>query len=56
MTEVIRTLTLEKETPGTYRFEEAEENGQVVVFGKIYVKKAAFDGAAPDNITLTLEF
>lgn len=47
--EVVMTKT--RETPGTFRFENADDNNLKV----IYVRKDAFGGTAPNVIKVTVE-
>jgi hypothetical protein len=42
---------LEKETPGTYRYSETSDNPAI---GKLYIKKTALQGGAPQSITVTV--
>ena len=44
---------LEKETKGTFRFKETGEKEDYKI-GTLYVKKTAFQGTAPDKLTVTL--
>jgi hypothetical protein len=48
------TFTLEKETPGTFRFKEDGDEDQHKV-GALYIKKAAFGKkGAPKEISVTI--
>tara|TARA_R110000803_G_scaffold210841_1_gene284275 strand:- start:3912 stop:4142 length:231 start_codon:yes stop_codon:yes gene_type:complete len=59
---LITHFVMEKETPGTYRFAEADAafvrkgKDDEKVVGTLYVKKTAFDGrAATNTLTVTIE-
>jgi hypothetical protein len=52
-------MTLEKSTPGTFRFTEVTDDGEptprdATFIGKLYVRKEAFTGEPPENITVTI--
>lgn len=50
-------LTLDKETPGTYKYAEVEKDGKPPVLKSLYVQKWAVksQGNAPVAITVTIE-
>lgn len=58
---IVVKFVKEKETSGAVRFQEVDDSGaQVKVeagakIGQLYVRKTAFSGAAPTNLTVTLE-
>lgn len=45
------TLTLNRETKNTFRFDDANEDSAIP---SLYVKKNAFNGKAPESITVTV--
>ena len=45
------TLTVEKETKGTYRFTEDGIESEHI-FGTVYVKKSALDGMKPTKVRM----
>lgn len=47
---VVIEMTLDKETPNTFRFAANDEDAPVPT---VYVKRSAFDGK-PESITLTI--
>jgi hypothetical protein len=55
----MKTLQLEfsreKETPGTWRYQEVEVAGQEPAVGSLYVKKSALDGDPPARLRVTIE-
>ncbi len=55
MEKVIFTMHGDKETKGTYRFEEEVETGGTMAIGTLYVKKPVFGGIAPERIQVTIE-
>jgi len=46
------TFAFEKETKGTFRFKEVEQDFPVV--GTLYVKRSAFNDKAPAEITVDI--
>ena len=48
------TFTLEKETPGTYRYREDGDKDDHKI-GALYVKKGAVSGKAPQSITVVIK-
>jgi len=55
MDKVTFTMHGDKETKGTYRFEEEVEIGNNPVIGSLYIKKSTFEGKAPERIQVTIE-
>lgn len=45
---------LDRETKNTYRFAETVEQDETPVIGTLYVQKSAFDGAAPESLTVMI--
>ena len=52
-----RIFELDKETKGTFRFREVEKDGQPVMSGTLYIRKAAVAGSwePPQTLTVTVE-
>lgn len=50
--EVTVTLTKNRETKNTYRFDDPNEDS---VIPSLYVKKSAFPNGQPDSITVTVK-
>lgn len=53
-------LTLERETKGAVRYQEVDENGQILgkvdaVVGTLYVRKKAFPDGPPQTLSVTLD-
>lgn len=48
------TLTLEKETKNTYRYQE-EQTGKPPILGYLYLKKQAVGSPPPQKIHATIE-
>lgn len=46
-------MALDRETKNTFRFAAEAEDGDVI--DTVYVQKSAFDGDAPQKVTVTLE-
>lgn len=58
MDKVIFTMHGDKETKGTFRFEEEVGSGDNVVIGSLYIKKSTFahlGGKSPERIQVTIE-
>jgi hypothetical protein len=45
----------EKETPGTWRYQESEVPGRDVTVGSLYLKKAAIGTDPPARLRVTIE-
>ena len=56
MAEHVRKFTLEKETKGTFRFSEVEEEGQPILVGSLYIKKWALPKVPPKTLSLAITF
>lgn len=54
MEKIERTFVIEKETPGTFRYQEAFE-GEVKAIGTLYVKKWALGTPVPERLKVTVE-
>jgi hypothetical protein len=46
------TLTKSRDTKGTFVFKDESDNAPIP---SLYIKKSAFDGEAPEKITVTIE-
>jgi len=51
----IAKFKMEKETKGTYRYQEETENGQPPKIGTLYIRKWALGSPIPQNLTVTVE-
>jgi hypothetical protein len=45
----------EKETPGTWRYQEVEVKGREPAVGSLYLKKSAVGGDPPTRLRVTIE-
>ena len=55
MTTTSVSMTLEKETKGTVRYAEQNEDDNPVI-GTLYMKKAALRGQRPPTIEITIQW
>lgn len=50
----VATFVLEKETPGTFRFQESGDKNSHKI-GSLYVKKAVFGNQPPEKLLVRVE-
>ena len=55
MKRIVLTFRREKETKGTYRYQEVEGAGGETVVGSLYVKKAILGEEPPERLRVTIE-
>jgi len=52
---LVLIFSKEKETKGTYRYQEVEDAGRDTVVGSLYVKKAMVGDPPPAQLRVTIE-
>ena len=52
---IVLTFTKEKDTKGTFRYQEVEGAGGETVVGSLYVKKPALGDEPPERLRVTIE-
>jgi hypothetical protein len=55
MKRLVLIFNKEKETKGTYRYQELEDAGRDTVVGSLYVKKAMVGDPPPAQLRVTIE-
>ena len=55
MKRIILTFKKEKETKGTFRYQEVEGPGGETVVGSLYVKKTSLGDEPPERLRVTIE-
>jgi hypothetical protein len=52
---LVLIFSMQKETKGTYRYQEVEDAGRDTVVGSLYVKKAMVGDSPPAQLRVTIE-
>ena len=55
MKRLVLIFCKEKETKGTYRYQEVEDAGRDTVVGSLYIKKAMVGDSPPAQLRVTIE-
>lgn len=55
MKSLVLQFRKEKETKGTYRYQELEGSSGDAVVGSLYVRKGAFGDSPPERLQVTIE-
>ena len=55
MKRLVLIFSKEKETKGTYRYQEVEDAGRDAVVGSLYLKKTAVGDPPPAQLRVTIE-